>query len=148
MPARRSERMGVVLMVAQKHEQDAAGYLKQHQQIVAQQQEQLTQLTEYRASYLEKLTQTQGGLSPDQLSHYSSFIHNLEGMLDQQRGKLEELEMQLEKVRMHWFQQHNRCKSIEELITRLRQGEDKDAERRLQKELDEMAGAARNRPKE
>ncbi|MDO3385058.1 flagellar export protein FliJ [Gilvimarinus sp. SDUM040013] len=148
MAPRRSDRMGVVLKVAQKHEQDAAGYLTQYQQIVTEQQTQLAQLIEYRASYLDRMTSSQGAMSPVQLSHYSGFIHNLEGMLEQQKDKLEELQAQLEKVRMHWYQQRNRCKSIEELIARLRRGEDKEAERRLQKELDEMAGAARNRPKQ
>ncbi|MDO6571893.1 flagellar export protein FliJ [Gilvimarinus sp. 2_MG-2023] len=140
--------MGVVLMVAKRHEQEAAGYLQQHQQIVQQQREQLGQLTEYRQNYLERMSHTQLAMSPGQLSHYSAFIHNLEAMLEQQQQQLSELEAQLTKIRQHWFSQHNRCKSIEELINRLRAGEDKDAERRLQKELDEMAAAALNRPKD
>lgn len=140
--------MSVVLMVAQRHEQEAAGYLQQHQQVVQQQRAQLSQLTEYQASYLERMKAAQGQMSPAQLAHYSSFIQNLESMLEQQRHQLHELELQLDKVRKHWFAQRNRCRSIEQLIDRLRRGEDKEAERRLQKELDEMAGAARNRTKE
>lgn len=146
MAKRRSERLAVVLMVARRHEQEAAGYLQEYRQLVETQHTQLTELQSYQQGYLGKLTEQQRTLTPGQLEHYSRFIHNLDGMLEEQQLRLQDMQGELEKVRLYWLQQHHRCQSINDLIERLREGENRELEKRLQKELDEMAAAALRRP--
>lgn len=143
MAARRSERMGVVLMVAERHEQEAAGYLSRHSELVRNETEQLTQLAEYRDTYLGHYASDQARMGPAELSRYSQFLLHLGGAIDDQQRKLATLQQQLETVRRHWHEQHQRRKAVEDLIARLRRGEDRDAEKQLQKQLDEMASASR-----
>lgn len=142
MTVKRSQRMAVVLMLAERHEQEAADYLTQHKERVDQQQAQYDELLQYRETYVERYQSEQGQLVPQDLVRYSQFIQHLAGAIDEQEQALELLNTQLAKLRQHWHGQHLRRKAIGDLLERLKRGEGQAAERQLQKQLDEMAQAA------
>lgn len=146
MATKRSQRLGVVLMLAERHEQEAADYLAKHQALVNEQRQKAEELVEYRSGYVAQYASSQGGMRPDDLLRYSQFIQQLGDAIKQQEQALAQLSEQLAKLRQHWHGQHLRRRAIEDLIVRLRKGEDQAAEKQLQKQLDEMAQAAGKRP--
>ncbi len=146
MATKRSQRLGVVLMLAERHEQEAADYLAKHQALVNEQRQKAEELVEYRSGYVVQYASSQGGMRPDDLLRYSQFIQQLGDAIKQQEQALAQLSEQLAKLRQHWHGQHLRRRAIEDLIVRLRKGEDQAAEKQLQKQLDEMAQAAGKRP--
>ncbi|UTF60792.1 flagellar export protein FliJ [Gilvimarinus sp. DA14] len=146
MAAKRSQRLGVVLMLAERHEQEAADYLARHQKLVDEQRQKASELADYRTGYVEQYAGAQSGMRPEELSRYSQFIQQLGDAIKQQESAVAQLIEQLVKLRQHWHGQHLRRRAIEDLITRLRKGEDQAAERQLQKQLDDMAQAAGKRP--
>ncbi|WP_020209470.1 flagellar export protein FliJ [Gilvimarinus chinensis] len=146
MTKKRSKRLGVVLMLAERHEQEAADYLAKHQAMVEEQRQKALELVQYRSGYVEQYASSKTGMRPDDLMRYSQFIQQLGEAINQQERAVEQLTEQLLKLRQHWHGQHLRRRAIEDLIVRLRKGEDALAERQLQKQLDDMAQASGRKP--
>ncbi len=136
----------MVLRVAEHQEQEAAGYLAQYQQQLAGERSQLDQLEQYHHSYLNEYGDTSVGHSVQDMMRYSDFIGRLAGAIDEQQLKVANAAEQCEKVMQHWQVKRHKRKSLESLIERLRQGENAELERKLQKELDELANLNRQSP--
>lgn len=146
MAKRRSERLKVVLKVAEHHEREAAGYLAQYQQQLAAERLQLGQLEEYRGSYLREYGDTSVVHTAADMTRYSDFIRRLVGAIDEQVRKVESAREQCEKVQQYWQQRRHKRKSLESLIERLSLTESAELDRKLQKELDELASLNRQSP--
>ncbi|WP_339897765.1 flagellar export protein FliJ [uncultured Gilvimarinus sp.] len=142
----RSERLKVVLRVAEHQEQEAAGYLAQYQQQLAAERAQLEQLQQYRHSYLDEYGDSSACHTVQDMMRYSDFIGRLAGAIDEQHQKLANAAEQCEKVLQHWQIKRHKRKSLESLIERLRLGENTELERKLQKELDELSSLNRQSP--
>jgi flagellar FliJ protein len=146
MAKQRSERLKVVLKVAEHHEREAAGYLAQYQQQLSAERLQLSQLDEYRTSYLREYGDITAVHTAADMTRYSDFIQRLVGAMDEQVRKVESAREQCEKVQQYWQVRRHKRKSLESLIGRLKASESAELDRKLQKELDELASLNRQNP--
>ncbi|GGY68387.1 flagellar protein FliJ [Cellvibrio zantedeschiae] len=142
MAESRAKRMQVVLTLAERAEEQAGQQLSQCQAQVDAETEQLRQLDEYAAQYLTIYTERKTAVRPQELIAYSGFIQRLGDARKEQEGRLKRIEAQMERLRQAWRIAHQKCESIKELITRLKQEENALLDKRLQKELDELVGQA------
>lgn len=127
-------------MLAERKEQEAARQLGEFQQRVAGERQQLEQLQVYRQEYLSDYARAQTRLGSEQMARLSGFIHRLGGAIDEQREKLVGLQQQLDILRRHWQLRHHQRGAIADLVERLSRAEDAEAERQLQKLIDDMPG--------
>lgn len=125
--------------MAERAEQDAAQSLKHYRDRVVTEEQQLEQLQDYRAQYLQQYQGRQNGLHASEMIGYSAFIQRLAQVLADQEQKLGQMHGQLSQLQTQWQQKHHRRQSVEELIERLKREENAVLERRLQQELDELA---------
>ena len=135
----RSQRMQIVLMLAERHEQAAAQRLGNFREQVNAEQEQLRQLEEYAAHYLDTYGSLKTGLHAQDLISYSSFIQRLGDAKKEQQAKIARMMQVLDQLQQEWRDKHRRRESIQDLIARLRYEENDVLEKRLQKELDDLS---------
>jgi len=145
MAESRAKRMQVVLTLAERSEQQAGVQLSQCQAQVDAETEQLRQLDEYAAQYLNIYTERKTAVRPQELIAYSGFIQRLGEARKEQEGRLKRVQVQMERLRQAWRIAHQKCESIKELIERLKLEENALLDKRLQKELDELVGQAYSR---
>ena len=139
MAESRSQRMQIVLTLAERHEQAAAQRLGNFREQVNAEQEQLRQLEEYAAHYLDTYGSLKTGLHAQDLISYSSFIQRLGDAKKEQQAKIARLMQALDQLQQEWRDKHRRRESIQDLIARLRYEENDVLEKRLQKELDDLS---------
>lgn len=142
MAESRAKRMQVVLTLAERAEKEAGQQLSQAQAQVVAETEQLRQLDDYATQYLTIYGERKTGVKPHELIAYSGFIQRLGDARKEQEARLRRFELQMERLRQAWQVAHQKCESINDLIVRLRNEESVILEKRLQKELDELAGQA------
>lgn len=135
----RSKRMGAVLTLAERSEQQAAQALESARAQLLAEQQQLEQLQQYRAQYVQEYQSRREGVRPAELIGYSSFIQRLEAVLAEQEKKILLLQQQLAERQQQWQGKYRKRQSIQELIVRLQQEENAALEQKLQRELDELA---------
>lgn len=135
----RSKRMQIVLTLAERNEQAAAQRLGQYRELVNVEKDQLRQLEEYTAQYLQTYAARTSGVYAQDLISYSTFIQRLGEATREQQLKLERMLHALEQIQRDWREKHQRRHSIEDLIARMRYEENELLEKRLQKELDELS---------
>lgn len=136
----RSHRIAVVLTLAERDEQQAAKNLKAFRDSLEGEQQQLEQLQNYHSQYLDQFQQLEKGLRASEMISYSGFIQRLAEVVGEQEKKLAQMQQKLLQLQQQWQLKHHRRKSVEDLIARLKREEDAGLERRLQQELDELAG--------
>jgi flagellar protein FliJ len=144
----RAKRMQVVLTLAERNEQQAGEQLRQFTVQVEAEAEQLRQLEEYAAQYLNSYSERKAAVRPQELIAYSSFIQRLGVARKEQQSRLDRFQLQLERYRQTWRIAHQKTESIKDLITRLQQEENALLDKRLQKEMDELVGQAYSRREE
>lgn len=146
MAESRAKRMQVVLMLAERKEQEVGDQLNKQRQLVDAELEQLRQLEEYAQQYLQNYSVRKTHVRPDELIAYSGFIQRLGEARHDQQAKVERQQKVLDRCQQLWRIAHHKCESIKELIERLKQDENALADKRLQKELDELVGQQYSRP--
>lgn len=139
MAERRSQRLKAVIMLAGREEQAAAVRLAEQRALLDSEQQQLTQLEDYRHQYLDEYHQLRTNVQPQSLMSYSSFLQRLSQAVEGQRQRLAQVRQGLEQSRAHWQEKYHRRRSLEDLVARLRQEEDTVIEQKLQRELDDLA---------
>ncbi len=139
MAESRAKRMQVVLSLAKKQEDEAASKLSQYRDQLAQEQRQLEELRDYAAQYLNEQGSLREGILAHELINYSSFINRLNQACSEQEAKVARMAKLMESLQQQWRMKYQKRKSIEELIVRLQMEDDLIADKRLQKELDELS---------
>ncbi len=133
---KRSQRLAVVLKLVQREEEAEAqklGKLRQHLQL---EQKKCQELVEYQAEYHQALRQ--GGIdNPSRLQVYHQFIARLGGAIEQQQAQIQRVEKALVKQQSTWAEVHGRRKNMESFIERCSEEEARDAEKKLQRMLDD-----------
>lgn len=135
----RSDRIRAVLIMAERAEQEAAQNLKRYRDQMVMEEQQLHQLQDYRAQYLQQYQGLRSGLHASEMISYSAFIQRLAQVVGDQEHKLTQMQDQLARLQTQWQQRYHRRQSVEELIERLKREESAVLERRLQQELDELS---------
>jgi len=146
MAESRAQRLRAVLLLAQREEDAAAQQMGKARELVAEEEQQLVRLREYRHQYVTEYRQQRSGVQPQVLMSYSGFIQRLSQAVTGQEHKLAQSEAQLQQLQAVWQSKHHRRKTLNDLIDRLQREEDSALEQRLQRELDDLAAQAFNRP--
>lgn len=140
MAESRAKRMQVVLLLAERKEQNAGQQLSLQQQVVAAEVEQLRQLDDYATQYLQTYADRKTNVRPHELIAYSGFIQRLGEARNEQQAKVGRMLVLRDRLQQLWQIAHHKRQSVEELILRLQHEENGIADKRLQKELDELIG--------
>ncbi len=139
MAESRAKRMQVVLTLAVRQEDEAAQKLSQFREQVAQEERQLAELRDYAAQYLTAQGSLHQGVRASELINYSGFIGRVNEACRDQETKVDRYKHLLENLQQQWRIKHQKRKSIEDLITRMKQEDDLLLDKRLQKEMDELS---------
>jgi flagellar protein FliJ len=134
----RAKRLQVVLMLAERKEQEAAQQLSQQRVLVTAEEQQLRELEDYAKQYLQTYSARKVDVRPHELIAYSGFIQRLGEACKEQQAKVERLIIILDKIQLRWRTAHYKCEAIKELILRLERDENVLLDKRLQKELDDL----------
>lgn len=136
----RSQRLGVVLGLAEKQKEAADRYLADSQQRLQQAESQLIQLQNYMLEYQQQFTQAgQQGLTTDQLRQHQAFIGRLEQALRQQHETIRVARHQLDQVKQYWQSVYARYKGIEKLTDKVILSEQKHRDKQDQQAVDERS---------
>ncbi len=144
MAKQRSERLKVVLMVAEREEQAAAIRLGEARQALEQEEAQLAQLQDYREQYLADYRKQRQGVDARALMSYSGFLQRLGEALGGQEQKLAQVRQQLDHHRLEWQEKYYRRQSLAEMIERMRNEELTVLEQRQQREQDDLSAQRMN----
>ncbi|RTE66846.1 flagellar export protein FliJ [Amphritea opalescens] len=137
---KRSKRLQVVLDLAERKRKQADQWLSQAQGKVQQGEGTLAQLQGYYTDYANNFYQVgASGISPGQIHTHQAFMQKLRVAVEQQENALRIDREQLERVTAHWQSAYQHFKSVEMLVDKLKGQESKEADRQLQKELDERS---------
>lgn len=142
MAKTRSQRMHIVLTLAQKAEDEAAQKVKEQAELLRQEIQQLDELKSYSGQYLQSYANLRDGVSAQEMINYSGFISRLADAIKEQENKKERIQQGLDKLKQVWAETHQKRKALNDLIDRLKKEESTALEKLLQKEMDELA----NRP--
>lgn len=136
----RSERLEVVLAVAERKRREAERYLAEAQQRVEQGERGIDQLQQYLGEYQKQYTQVgQQGMNIGTLHAQQSFLQKINSTIQAQEQALVQARDQLQQVRAFWQQAYAKEKGIEELIRQARETEVRQADKQLQQEIDERS---------
>jgi len=137
---KRSQRIHIVVDLAQRKAQEGARALAFVQQRLQSEQEKLGQLEAYLVEYREGLlAQGRKGVSVQQYRIYNEFSGNVEKAIVQQSAQVATVTRQVEQVRRHWLTLDAKHKGLEKLLDRLRLEERAEQDRLEQKAQDEAS---------
>lgn len=137
---KRSKRLQLVLDLAEKKKQQADQFLAASRQRVEQDKRTLAQLEQYMSEYQQSyLGQNAEGYTGAQLHAQQAFMQKIQDAQDTQKQAMEQNRRELEVVEQHWKQTYAKYKGIEKLTGKVRQSEELEQEKALQKQLDERS---------
>lgn len=142
---KRSQRMQVVLQLAHKAEEAAAKQLQNSRETLQNAEAQFQQLSDYQQQYLAELNQAQGHVNMSRAMNDRQFLQQVSGLMANQKQQIEQLRATEESCLNQWRQQHQRRRNIERLIERLRHEESEQADKQLQKLMDELSAQSLRR---
>lgn len=136
--------MQPVLELARREEEAAAeeynGARQKWHQTVAQ----LKEMEGFYQDYSEKNIQTKS-LRVDQFANSRAFLGNLAGVIKGQKNVVIQAEREMEAHKKNWHGYYLKRQSIDDLITRYRQEEILEMDKREQKLIDEWVSQNRGR---
>ncbi len=137
---KKSARMKPIANLAQSREQVAIRELGSQQQHLHLQQEQLSQLENYRVEYQQQF-QNRGstGMTASQFQDMQCFLNQVDKAISQQKVQVQLASQSCEQKRESWVKSHSRTQVLETVVSRYHQEEQSELNRREQKELDERA---------
>jgi flagellar export protein FliJ len=135
---KRSQRISRIARVSMTAEQLAAQALAQARQEVARLSAQRHELQRYQSDYLRRLD----GSLPDALPSYEAqklrlFVQRIEQAIQSLDHQILLAGRRCERERQRWLGQHRRVNALDEVANRARLGEERAAEARLQREIDD-----------
>jgi flagellar export protein FliJ len=110
------KRMSLLVQLAQNNEDDRSKHLAQARAAMDDAKEQLANLQEYRANYLESLRGKMSGASnPYNLTSYQQFVSQLADAISQQERVVEQCQVFFEKIKSLWVHAREKRLSLERL---------------------------------
>lgn len=134
-----SQRLQVLLRLAEMREQNAARQLAADSERVHQAKEQGRQLALYEKDYQQGFVER----GPDQplnrqsLLNYQGFFRQLEHVQTQQQRTIDQREREREAARLQWIEQYSRRRLLTRVRERRLAQEQLKAEKKLQAEIDD-----------
>lgn len=137
---KRSQRLQIVLQLAQQKEEAAQQELLQAHTRLQREQDKLVQLQQYQAEYVDNLkAQTGRQMSALQYQTMTQFISRLSVAISEQRRQIQMVGMAVERVEAKWRELYQKRQKIGELIERYKMEEAREQDLREQKLLDEAS---------
>lgn len=141
---KKSQRLNVIVDLYVRQEREALEIMGTSQQRLADQQNQLDQLVQYRLEYLQRFEARQrAGINVGQLLEFRAFADKLDGAIEGQRRQVLQCERDLQKARGLWEQCHQRTKSLKRVKELAAVDEAKTEQKREQAEQDDRAARSR-----
>ncbi|MED5526685.1 flagellar export protein FliJ [Gallaecimonas pentaromativorans] len=136
-----SKALELVLDQRKQQEDRALAQLAQARQALAQLQGKLNTLQNYRNGYLKEMQQKAGvGLTAVNMVHYQRFVARLDSGLADLQGQLVQHQQAVASREQAWRVARQDTKAIDLLLERKAQDAAVAAQRREQRELDDLVG--------
>lgn len=136
----RSKRIRPVVEIVENRERDAAQALGLCRKNVAEQEQRLQELLQYRDEYNQRLLHHTGqGMDARKLHEYQIFLSRLNQAIEQQQQAVHQAVAQCDEKNRHWMEKRSHARAIGKVEQRYRSQEQHEAEKREQKEMDEHA---------
>lgn len=137
MKVRRSERLGIVLELAERDEREATKQVQSWQARLHDEQQRLLELKSYYQEYEELFRQRRAGIRAQDIAREREFLIELTHMQGRQTQQIALVEKGLDQKLNRWRECHLKHQSLEKLIQRLQKEEDRELDKVEQKLLDE-----------
>lgn len=135
----KSKRFEPIQELAANTAKDLSRTMAEAARKVGELEQQLQQLQTYRDEYVRNSTQSNGTMDAVKLQNYRSFLSRLGEALHQQMKSLDNARAEYERRRVLWSQKRIEAESLTRVVGRFRKEELHAAERREQREGDEVA---------
>lgn len=134
----RSKRLKPIARIADHRQQDAARVFRESREELERYQLRLAELRGYRDEYLSRFHRTgNGGMGASQMKDYLVFLGKLDEAIRQLETLIAGSRQHCETRRDEWLASRSRFKALDEVISRHRSTERRQALRREQRESDE-----------
>ena len=141
----KSQRLRPVTDIAESRERDAARTMGERQQFVNEQVARLEELKSYRADYVQRMQEAGArGIDAGQMQDYTNFIRRLDEAIVFQHKQISDAERHLVLSKNNWQTLHSRSEALNKVVDRLRDGEQRENDRREQKETDDRSQRYKN----
>jgi flagellar export protein FliJ len=135
----KSKRFEPIQQIASTSAMDLSRAMGDAGRKVADLERQLEQLQSYRDEYVRNSTQSAGAMNAVQLQNYRSFLDRLGEALRQHLKNLDAARAEYEKRRVLWSEKRIEAESLGRVVDRFRKEEQHAADRREQREGDDVA---------
>ena len=146
MAVKSSQRLQLVLQLAEKAEQAAAADLQANAEQLLESEQQLLQVSGFHKEYVEKLNAKLAPSHASEMINDRAFLQQVGEACQAQENRYREIQQRKQALLNHWQSLHYKRKNIEKMIARLRRSEGQLADKQLQKELDELSSLSSKRP--
>jgi flagellar protein FliJ len=137
---KRSQRMALLQDLAERKKREADQFLADSQARVNQGEATLVQLEQFLAEYQQQFQQQgQAGMAVGQMLTARAFVEKIEASIRQHREAMKTNADQLVQVEQYWRQVYGHQCAMKNLTERALGQERIEAEKQLQKELDERS---------
>lgn len=134
--------------LAHKARDGAARTLAQQRQALRQLAGQLKTLQQYQQEYRQSLQNTlhAEGMSPASLANYRAFLASLDTAMDRARNSMAKQQAEIDKSKQAWQAEWRKAHAYETLLQRRAAQEQQVANRREQRQSDELGARMRQQP--
>lgn len=136
---RKTRKISKVVSLAASEERRFSEQAGRSQRALNQQQERLSELTEYRRGYSNK-SPAVGGVSSVHWKDYQTFMQRLDQATRTQHQVIRECEQNLQMHRQRWMIKRQKLESLERVLEKCHQRDALYASRLEQKQLDDLPG--------
>ena len=142
----KSQRLAVVLTLAERKEDSAMDALRQARRYLDDQERQLSGLESYHQQYIQNYRESMASrVTIHQLQSYQGFIEQLDKAISHQQAVVETARQQFERERQQWIECREKRKGLADLIERYRQQEQLASDKRDAKRIEDDLNSRRLR---
>ena len=142
---KKSQRLKVVLDLAQRKEDDAAAACEKIKIKLHHEQERLTELREYYQEYQQQFDANMHQIRPSDLINRRNFLNQLSLAQDSQRQTILNIESAYTLQKRVWRECYMKRQAMKDLISRYQEEESVENDRREQKLMDDWVSQVRLR---
>jgi len=136
---KKSQRMKVVVDLAVREEEKLGKVCLQRQQALAQGEAKHAQLQGYLSEYRQSSLTVNARVDLNRLQSTRAFLVKLDEAVQMQAREVQRLEGLVQEANAAWMSARQRLQQLEKLVDGYRRDEQAEADRREQKQLDELA---------
>ena len=124
---------------AEEKQRQLSDRYQQALEFVQNERQQLVQLQDYEADYMQRIKQTETQWSIQTTSPYRHFSYQLSQTIQEQSAKIDDAEQHLDKMRNELQQQQHRIQILDDIIRREEVANAHLQNQLIQKEMDEYS---------